>query len=93
MGACQSLEGKRGEPRTKTFFPVEKGYLHKPTIVNNVETFCAAARIIEQGATKFKELGTEKSSGSKLLSVAGDCMHPGIYEIEWGMKLRQFMEM
>ena len=51
----ESLEGKRGEPRTKWFFPVEKGYLQLPTIINNVETFCAAARIIEMGAEEYIE--------------------------------------
>jgi [NiFe] hydrogenase diaphorase moiety large subunit len=88
----ESLEGKRGEPRTKTFFPVEKGYKYKPTVVNNVETFCAAARIIEMGAPVFRELGSEKSSGAKLLSVAGDCERPGIYEIEWGMTIKELLK-
>jgi [NiFe] hydrogenase diaphorase moiety large subunit len=87
----ESLEGKRGEPRTKTFFPVEKGYHYKPTIVNNVETFCAAARIVQMGAPSYRELGTEKSKGTKLLSIAGDCEKPGIYEIEWGMKVRDLL--
>jgi len=89
----ESLEGKRGEPRTKTFFPVEKGYLYKPTIVNNVETFCAAARIMEMGAPAFKAMGTEKSSGAKLLSVSGDCEKPGIYEIEWGLTVNDLLKL
>jgi len=87
----ESMEGKRGEPRTKTFFPVEKGFLYMPTIVNNVETYCAAARIIEMGAPAFKELGTEQSTGAKLLSISGDCEKPGIYEIEWGMKVNELL--
>ena len=88
----ESLEGKRGEPRTKTFFPVEKGFMYKPTIVNNVETFCAAARIMEMGAGGFRDMGTEESTGAKLLSVAGDCKFPGIYEIEWGMTVRELLK-
>ncbi|MEN8249536.1 MAG: NAD(P)H-dependent oxidoreductase subunit E [Bacteroidota bacterium] len=89
----ESIEGKRGEPRTKTFFPVEKGLFYKPTIVNNVETFCAAARIIEIGGPEFRELGTDKSTGSKLLSISGDCKKPGIYEIEWGMKVKELLKL
>lgn len=89
----ESLEGKRGEPRTKWFFPVEKGYLQLPTVINNVETFCAAARIIEMGADKFKLLGIPGSPGTKLISVSGDCKLPGIYEIEWGMTVAELLEL
>ena len=87
----QSMEGMRGEPRTKTFFPVEKGLNYKPTVVNNVETFCAAARIIEMGGPAYREMGTERSSGSKLFSVSGDCDKPGIYEIMWGTKVSELL--
>ena len=80
-----SMEGKRGEPRTKQYFPTQRGYLGKPTVVNNVETFCAAARVIELGAKAFRNRGTEESPGTKLISISGDCERPGIYEIEWGM--------
>ncbi|NUQ23261.1 MAG: NAD(P)H-dependent oxidoreductase subunit E [Saprospiraceae bacterium] len=86
-----SLMGKRGEPWPKVFFPVERGYLGQPTSVNNVETLCAAARIIELGANKFRSLGTPGSPGTKLLSVAGDCRFPGIYEIEWGMTVGELL--
>ncbi len=89
----ESLEGKRGGPRTKIFFPVEKGYLDKPTIVNNVETFSAAARIIELGSDFFNSKGTEKTKGTKLLSISGDCKKPGIYEIEWGMTIKEMLEL
>lgn len=89
----ESLEGKRGEPRTKWFFPVEKGYLQKPTVINNVETFCAAARIIEMGADAFISLGIPGSPGTKLISVSGDCKHPGVYEIEWGMTVAELLEL
>lgn len=89
----ESLEGKRGEPRTKWFFPVEKGYLQQPTVINNVETFCAAARIIEMGAAEYVQLGIPGSPGVKLLSVSGDCRLPGIYEIEWGMTVAELLEL
>ncbi|WP_345160006.1 NAD(P)H-dependent oxidoreductase subunit E [Pontibacter saemangeumensis] len=88
-----SLEGKRGEPRLKTVFPTDKGFLRKPTVINNVETFCAAARILELGVEAFKRMGTPKSTGTKLLSIAGDCKKPGLYEIEWGMQLRELLEL
>lgn len=87
----ESLEGKRGEPRIKQYFPVEKGYLGKPTVVNNVETFCTAARILELGATFFNKLGTPISNGTKMLSIAGDCKFPGIYEIEWGISISELI--
>ncbi len=89
----ESLEGKRGEPRTKWFFPVEKGYLQQPTVINNVETFCAAARIIEMGTEEYMSLGIPGSPGVKLLSVSGDCKLPGIYEIEWGMTVAELLEL
>jgi [NiFe] hydrogenase diaphorase moiety large subunit len=89
----ESLEGKRGEPRTKWFFPVEKGYLQLPTVINNVETFCAAARIIEMGAGEYTKLGIPGSPGTKLISVSGDCKLPGIYEIEWGMTVAELLEL
>jgi [NiFe] hydrogenase diaphorase moiety large subunit len=89
----ESLEGKRGEPRTKWFFPVEKGYLQQPTVINNVETFCAATRILELGTETWSKLGIPGSSGVKLLSVSGDCKLPGIYEIEWGMTVAELLEL
>jgi len=88
-----SLEGKRGEPRTKLYFPTERGFLNKPTVVNNVETFCAAARIIELGSDFFLQTGTKDSPGTKLLSISGDCHKPGIYEIEWGTSVSHILEL
>jgi len=88
-----SMEGKRGEPTTKEFFPVEKGYLGKPTVVNNVETLCAVPRILEMGLDKYLTIGTNATPGTKLLSVSGDCKKPGVYEIEWGMKLKDFLDL
>jgi [NiFe] hydrogenase diaphorase moiety large subunit len=87
-----SLEGRRGEPRNKRFFPTQRGYLQKPTVVNNVETICAAARIIQLGADHYLQSGTPTSPGTKLLSVSGDCRLPGIYEIEWGTSVREILD-
>jgi [NiFe] hydrogenase diaphorase moiety large subunit len=89
----ESCEGKRGTPRVKPPFPVEQGFLGKPTVVNNVETFAAAARIMEKGADWFAAMGTSKSKGTRLLSVSGDCAAPGIYEIEWGITLHEVLQM
>jgi len=89
----ESLEGKRGEPRDKPPFPVEKGYLQLPTIVNNVETLASAVRIIKNGADWYKQFGTKDSSGTKLLSVSGDCKFPGIYEVEWGTSIGDVIDM
>ena len=88
-----SMEGKRGEPSTKEYFPVEKGFNGKPTVVNNVETLCAVPRIFEMGVDKWLSIGTEKTPGTKLLSVAGDCKYKGIYEIEWGMNMKEFIKL
>lgn len=88
----ESMEGKRGTPRVKPPYPVNAGYLGKPTSANNVETFAAVTRIMEEGATWFKEMGTTESAGTRLLSISGDCDAPGIYEIEWGTTLNEVLE-
>jgi [NiFe] hydrogenase diaphorase moiety large subunit len=88
----ESAEGKRGEPRDRPPFPVQFGYMGLPTTVNNVETLCAAVRVIEKGASWFKSLGTPKSAGTKLLSVSGDCKKPGIYEIEFGLTVEDLLK-
>lgn len=89
----ESLEGKRGEPRTKQYFPVERGFMQKPTVVNNVETLCAVSRILELGVEYFTQLGTPLSKGTKLMSVSGDCALPGIYEVEWGMTVGELLQL
>ncbi len=89
----ESLEGKRGEPRDKPPFPVEKGYLGYPTIVNNVETFATVVKIVNNGAGWYRSFGTKDSLGTKLLSISGDCKFPGIYEVEWGISLKEVLEM
>jgi [NiFe] hydrogenase diaphorase moiety large subunit len=89
----ESLEGKRGAPRDRPPFPVQKGYLDRPTSVNNIETLCCAARIMERGADWFAAMGTKDSTGTKLLSVSGDCESPGVYEVEYGISVENFLEM
>lgn len=89
----ESMEGKRGEPRIRKYFPTDFGYLGKSTIVNNVETFAKAARVIELGSKFITSIGTKKSKGTKLLSVSGDVAKPGIYEIEWGMTVNELLEL
>lgn len=92
-GLIESMEGKRGEPRNRPPFPVEKGYLDKPTVVNNVETLCSVVKIILEGADWFKSFGTADSAGTKLLSISGDCEKPGVYEVEWGMTISEMLKM
>jgi [NiFe] hydrogenase diaphorase moiety large subunit len=89
----ESAEGKRGDPRDRPPFPVTFGYRGFPTTVNNVETLCAAARILDRGAGWFKLMGTPKSAGTKLLSVSGDCARPGVYEVAFGLKVQDFLKM
>jgi [NiFe] hydrogenase diaphorase moiety large subunit len=87
----ESLEGKRGIPRIRPPFPVTSGYLEKPTVVNNVETFVAAAMIAVHGAEWFNAKGTEESPGTKLLSISGDCQRPGIYEYAMGTSIQEIL--
>ncbi len=88
----ESMEGKRGEPRNKPPFPVTEGYLNKPTVVNNVETFVNTIIISEIGFKEYKKLGTDHSRGMKLFSISGDAVKEGIYELELGMSLADFVE-
>ncbi len=88
-----SMEGRRGEPRTRQFYPTEKGFLNCPTIVNNVETFAAAARVIELGVDYFLNTGHPDFPGTKVISVSGDVRLPGIYEIEWGTTVAELLEL
>jgi [NiFe] hydrogenase diaphorase moiety large subunit len=88
----ESIEGQRGEPRNKPPYPVNQGIQNKPTLVNNVETYCAVAHIIEKGAEWFKSFGTKESSGTKLFSISGDVERPGVYEFEMGTPLRKMLE-
>jgi [NiFe] hydrogenase diaphorase moiety large subunit len=87
----ESLEGKRGIPRIRPPYPVVSGYKGKPTVVNNVETFAAAAAIAAYGGDWFASHGTEKSKGSKIVSVSGDCERPGIYEYDFGVTIAEIL--
>ena len=89
----ESLEGKRGAPRDRPPFPVQKGYLDRPSCVNNVETLCCAARILDRGAEWFSKIGTKDSTGTKLLSISGDCERPGVYEVEYGVTIESVLQM
>lgn len=88
----ESLEGKRGTPRIRPPFPVTQGYLGRPTVVNNVETLAKTVLIARQGGETFAAMGTQQSTGTKLLSVSGDCARPGIYEYPFGVTVSQVLE-
>jgi len=88
-----SCEGLRGDPKNRPPFPAQKGYKGFPTIVNNVETFSAVSRIMEKGAEWFAAMGSERTSGTKLLSLCGDCRKPGVYEVPFGITARELLEM
>ena len=88
-----SCEGKRGDPKTRPPFPAQKGYLAQPTVVNNVETLCCAARIFEKGSGWFAEIGPHGSPGTKLLSISGDCSKPGVYELPMGVSLADVLDL
>ncbi len=88
----QSMEGKRGEPRNKPPYPTVSGYMNKPTVINNVETLVYAYMICHVGPKQFKELGTKDSRGSKVFSISGDTPIAGIYELELGMSLEDFVD-
>ncbi|ODT84823.1 MAG: NADP oxidoreductase [Nitrosomonadales bacterium SCN 54-20] len=88
----ESLEGRRGRPRNRPPYPAQHGYLDQPTVVNNVETFACAAMIAVHGGKWFGETGTWESSGSKILSISGDCHWPGIYEYPFGVSVQKILE-
>jgi [NiFe] hydrogenase diaphorase moiety large subunit len=87
----ESIEGGRGEPRNKPPYPTTSGVFGKPTSINNVETLVTAMMIIHHGAANFNQLGTKDSRGSKVFSVSGDTPTPGIFELELGMTVQEFV--
>lgn len=89
----ESLEGNRGEARNRPPYPVNTGFMGKPTTVNNVETFAAVSHIVLKGGTWYCQHGTSKSTGSKLFSVSGDCEKPGVYELPWGTKISELLKL
>ena len=88
----ESIEGKRGFPRVKPPFPVNHGLYGKPTAINNVETLAKVPYILVHGPEAFTSLGTEQSTGPKLMCVSGDVVRPGLYEIHFGITLRRLLE-
>ena len=87
-----SLEGYRGQPRLKPPFPAVEGLYASPTVVNNVETLMNVPCILRHGASWFRQWGTEKSPGTKILSVSGPVKRPGNYEVAMGLPLRALID-
>jgi NADH-quinone oxidoreductase subunit F len=90
-GLLDSLEGKRGNPRLKPPFPANQGLYQGPTLINNVETLSTVPSIIRMGGEEYAKLGTEQSTGTKLVSVSGHVQRPGNYEIELGIPSREIV--
>lgn len=89
----ESLEGNRGEARNRPPYPVNTGYMGMPTVVNNVETLASIPHIVTKGGEWYRKHGTDKSTGSKLFSVSGDCDRPGVYELPWGTKISELLKL
>lgn len=87
----ESLEGKRGNPRMKPPFPAVKGLWQRPTVVNNVETIAAVVPIIRDGGDAYASIGIGRSTGTKLISAGGNINKPGVYEIELGLPVEEFL--
>jgi NADH-quinone oxidoreductase subunit F len=87
----ESLEGKRGNPRIKPPFPAIKGLWQSPTVVNNVETLSAVVPIITMGGDTYAGIGIGRSTGTKLISACGNISKPGVYEIELGLSVEEFL--
>ncbi len=87
----ESLEGKRGNPRIKPPFPAVKGLWERPTVVNNVETIAAVVPIVNNGGDAYAAIGVGKSTGTKLISASGHLNKPGVYEIELGLPVEEFI--
>jgi NADH-quinone oxidoreductase subunit F len=88
-----SIEGRRGEPRSKPPFPVESGLFGRPTAVNNVETLANVLPILERGAAAYAAVGTGGSTGTKLFCVSGTVRRPGVYELPFGATLRELVDL
>lgn len=87
----ESLEGERGNPRMKPPFPAVKGLWQRPTVVNNVETIAAVVPIINDGGEEYAKIGIGRSTGTKLISASGNINKPGVYEIELGVSVEEFL--
>ncbi len=93
MALINSLEGRRGEPRNKPPFPTQVGLFGQPTVINNVETLVNVLPIVVGGGKAFAAVGTERSTGTKLFCVSGHVRRPGVYEVTFGVTLRELLEM
>lgn len=87
----ESLEGKRGNPRIKPPFPAVAGLYGCPTVVNNVESIAATVPIVNDGGEAYAKIGIERSTGTKLISASGNIAKPGVYEIEMGLPVEEFI--
>src|SRR5262249_18477686 len=87
-----SLEGRRGEPRSKPPFPTQVGLFGQPTVINNVETLVNVLSIVTYGGRAYAAVGTERSTGPKLFCVSGHVKRPGVYEVPFGVTLRQLLD-
>lgn len=87
----ESLEGKRGNPRIKPPFPAVAGLYGAPTVVNNVESIAATVPIINDGGEEYAKIGIERSTGTKLISASGNIVKPGVYEIDMGLAVEEFL--
>jgi len=87
----ESIQGERGEPRNKPPYPTTSGVFFKPTSINNVETLVTVMMIIMHGSESYRQLGTKDSRGSKVFSISGDTPMPGIFELELGMTVQEFV--
>jgi len=87
----ESLEGKRGNPRIKPPFPAVAGLYGCPTVVNNVESIAATVPIVNDGGEEYAKIGIERSTGTKLISASGNLVRPGVYEIELGLPVEEFI--
>jgi [NiFe] hydrogenase diaphorase moiety large subunit len=88
-----SCEGLRGDPKNRPPFPAQQGYLGRPTVVNNVETLCCVTKILEEGPATFAEFGSQGSTGTKLLSISGDCRSRGVFEVPFGITLNEVLKL
>jgi NADH-quinone oxidoreductase subunit F len=89
----ESIEGKRGEPRSKPPFPVHVGLFGKPTVVNNVETLANVIPIVRHGGAQYASVGSGSSTGTRLFCLSGAVAQPGVYEVPYGLTLRQLLDM
>jgi NADH-quinone oxidoreductase subunit F len=91
LALLESLEGNRGNPRMKPPFPAVQGLWKCPTVVNNVESLCAVVPILNMGGEEYAKIGVGKSTGTKLISASGNINKPGVYEIELGIPVEEFI--